>query len=983
MHSSKLKYIALALTLAFTTLPTLAAGLGKLNVFSSLGEPLRADIELLSVTPEELSTISAVIANNEAYQSQGIDKPSSHNDIRIEITKNARGEPILKLKSNKPMTDAFLDMLIQVDWSTGRLLREYTLLLDPPGYTPEVAQNIQTPVLRANSDMAQARSAIEEVTRQPIASGAVGKSKAARKSNPQPLASDQDATSIIASVDGQEYFTQRGDTLAKIASEMKPEGVSLDQMLIGLFQANPNAFDGNNMNRLKVGQIIRAPSQDQLVSIPSQSASKQVRIHSANWNAYKNKLAGIVADSQPLENDVTMQSSQGKVTMAEDRAAPLEAGPKDVVKLSAGEKVSGDAKLLQDKISALQEETIAKDNALKEAESRAADLERQISDMNKLLALKSDAMAKMQEDASSATSAVEAKPEAEAGVDAVALETQKVETPSIEPSGEVAALAPTVVPEASQPVAPPVAVDPFFLEEPSLVAGLAENLDVKTLSLGAVALALMGGGWLFLRNKRKKNLASFEEGIMTSGGLKANTVFGNTAGGTVDTGDTSFLTDFGQSANGGMIDAHDVDPIAEAEVYMAYGRDAQAEEILKDAIIKEPKRYELHLKLLEIYQTNGNNSAFEAISGELYTTLGAADPVWEKVAQLGVKLDPSNPLYVQATHATKSGATHAFAEAADDKDALFASLDQSTTLEMPSAFEPDVQAALDDLLNTKPNPELGLPMEFDLAADTDSSSAEAPLLDMGALDFSVSEPTLDDTPVISNADTVQLVDAPMTLDAPSIFAEPEIAPTEGEDVKLVDELKEDNVDFSITELNLDLPDLQVEDVSFDDFDVSKLDVPTIDFPTLEMDEMTAPVLDIHEALSAETATEAKAVAVSSGNEETLLSAETVSLPDDLSIDGDFKFDDEPNIDIALDVGQAGNFGFSEISLDLDDDSEMALASLNIGGNEPEEVETKLDLVMAYLDMEDKIGAKELLEEVLKEGGENQRKRATELLEKIA
>ena len=148
-----------------------------------------------------------------------------------------------------------------------------------------------------------------------------------------------------------------------------------------------------------------------------------------------------------------------------------------------------------------------------------------------------------------------------------------------------------------------------------------------------------------MRKKREKNLADFEQGIMTSGGLKANTVFGNTGTASVDTGDTSFLTDFSQSASGGMIDTNDVDPIAEAEVYMAYGRDAQAEEILKDAISKEPKRYELHLKLLEMYAASKNMSAFETISGELYTTLGASDPTWAKVAAIGIKLEPNNPLY--------------------------------------------------------------------------------------------------------------------------------------------------------------------------------------------------------------------------------------------------------------------------------------------------------------------------------------------------
>src|SRR5690606_18662955 len=163
----------------------------------------------------------------------------------------------------------------------------------------------------------------------------------------------------------------------------------------------------------------------------------------------------------------------------------------------------------------------------------------------------------------------------------------------------------------------PVAM-PEPVPEPSLFDGLADNAMLLGLAGGAVLL--LGGGWVFMRNRRKHNLDSFEQGILTAGGLKANTVFGNTSGGTVDTGDTSFLTDFSQSPSG-MIDTHDVDPIAEAEVYMAYGRDSQAEEILNDAISKEPTRYELHLKLLEIFAARNDTSAFEAVAGELYSTL--------------------------------------------------------------------------------------------------------------------------------------------------------------------------------------------------------------------------------------------------------------------------------------------------------------------------------------------------------------------------
>ncbi|MFA6041929.1 MAG: hypothetical protein WC733_10545, partial [Methylophilus sp.] len=138
MHKFKLKHLALALSLVALPYSAMAAGLGKLNIMSSLGEPLRAEIELISASPAELSSLTANIAPLEAYQQQKLDKPESHNNIQVTVKKNALGLDVLELKSNQAITDPFLDMLIQVDWASGRLLREYTLLLDPPGYKGEV-----------------------------------------------------------------------------------------------------------------------------------------------------------------------------------------------------------------------------------------------------------------------------------------------------------------------------------------------------------------------------------------------------------------------------------------------------------------------------------------------------------------------------------------------------------------------------------------------------------------------------------------------------------------------------------------------------------------------------------------------------------------------------------------------------------------------------------------------------------------------------
>lgn len=980
MHHTKSKYLALALCLAIFPTTTMAAGLGKLNVVSGLGEPLKADIELLSVTADELASITAAIASNQAYTDQGIEKPASHNDIKIQVSKNARGAPILKLNSTQPITDAFLDMLIQVDWSSGRLLREYTLLLDPPGYAAD--SSAQSAVVKS-ATTAQTNSEANTAPKRAESS----------KSNDvvaRPAKDQQSAAPLpeIAAVDSTEqtHETVRGDTLAKVASDMKPEGVSLEQMLVGLYQANPKAFDGKNMNRLKVGQILRAPDYSALESISKKSASNQVRVHAADWNAYKNKLAGIVADGAASDEALPSQSSSGKVMTAEDQAAPVNTGPKDVVKLSSADATA--QKALEDKVIALQEEVIAKENALRDTQNKTADLQKQIADMKALMDLKNDTMARMQNDANAANQPQPPVPEAPV---AAATEAVVIDTPAADAS---AAAATVVKPANTQPAANTPLSTPAPIAQPSFLSEMMTNLDSKTLGLAGAGLAVLVAGWLYLRNKRRKNLASFEEGIMTSGGLKANTVFGNTAGGTVDTGDTSFLTDFSQSPTGSMIDSHDVDPIAEAEVYMAYGRDAQAEEILKDAIVKEPKRHELHLKLLEIYQTNGNTSAFETISGELYTTLGPNDPTWEKVSQLGVKMDPDNPLYqVAATDHTAASAATQESSATDGAGyvAPLASAAYATTSDAAEQIDTTLSFDADSQSVEMAADTIGQASDFDFGA-TDNTlmpQTEAPVaakaeaeesfdFNMDGLDFNLdSAETSDKLPSFESLPSFDL--GSPTIDTDNTASE-EVATFDLGDFSI-----ESSTSDSLTN------DSPVRDNAVsatpagaeDEAKALTLDSPTISFASdsddsnrYNLSDDVSPALTGDELPSLDLEAEQDASAAAASN----------------STDNAFDFAEDT--DLGMTTAKSTDFDFSDISLDLgdmpsDDFSEEivmgGVESLGNGlpGSEPEEVETKLDLVMAYLDMEDTIGARELLEEVMKEGGESQRKRAEELLAKIA
>ena len=997
MHSSKLKQITVALCMALVPISVFAAGLGKLNVMSGLGEPLKADIELISVTPEELSSITAAIASEEAYATQGIEKPASHNTIKVNVSKNASGAPILKLQSAQPISEPFLDMLIQVDWASGRLLREYTVLLDPPGYTGEAdasTTTTQAPRVKSSdstpSGSIQNNSMSGDTMSSDNATSSPSSSKKSKKAKKPIKAESTEDMMPVGDATGGDYVTNRGDTLAKIARDMKPEGVSLEQMLVGLYQANPDAFQAGNMNRLKVGQIIRPPSEDALNAITRKQASKEIKVQTANWNAYRNKLAGIVAESAPSDSEANTQSAGGKIkTAAEDKSMPSSAGAKDVVKLSAGDAAASKAnsenvKSLQDKVTALQEEATAREKSVKEAQDRTASLEKQIADMQKLLALKSGAMSDLQKQAEAQTAAdkakaaevkpveaapiVPVKPEAEKPVvvekplaEVKPLENAPVATEPVTPEPAVVVpTEPVKKPEAKPTVAPEPDAEQGLVD--SVLGNLSGILDIPLLLPAGGVLAALAGGWMYLRKKREKSLADFEQGIMTSGGLKANTVFGNTASASVDTGDTSFLTDFSQSSNGGMIDTNDVDPIAEAEVYMAYGRDAQAEEILKDAITKEPKRYELHLKLLEMYAASKNVSAFETISGELYTTLGAEDPTWAKVAEIGIKLEPNNPLYQANSHPTGGGTSAVVA----DNAASATKVDTSEKLaandfsDSPLADEKDLDFSFDNDALTKGFAPTGAVKADEFSMDIGAPEAKpesfaaadvSDAKDSNAMDFDMGDFNMDDlgadvpstTPSIEDPMNTAVEEFGHTMPSLEIptFAAPQFMPD------ILAEVASDKVD--------ELPNL------------NEMAAESFEFP--QVDEAPAEnVLDIS-GMSAEFA-EAEA----SGADDFNFDVPTIT--PEASAMGDS-------------LGEASTYDLSSINLDLNDDIANNSSALSIdepsiaGASEPIEVDTKLELVTAYIEMDDKEGAKELLAEVMKEGGTSQRQRAEALLATLA
>ncbi|MBA2351414.1 MAG: FimV family protein [Burkholderiales bacterium] len=895
--------------LLLTVSATHAAGLGKLTVASALGQPLRAEIDLVSVQKDELASLTARLASPDAFKQAELEYTAALASVKVSVEKRANGQPYIKLTSSQPIEEPILDVLIELSWASGRLVREYTALMDPPEYNaPAVA-----PVAKPETQVGPKPAAAAKTK----PSGRIS-----RTVEPAREAGAGDGS-------GGSYSVKSGDTLVKIARSNKVEGVSLEQMLVGLYQNNREAF-ADNMNRLKSGKILRIPERETLAAIEPDEAVQEVKVQAANWNAYRQKLAAAAQAATPA--DAAAQSATGRINATvEDQAAVTEPG-REVLRLSKGEQNISDQSSAgsagaggadrngsQERLRALEEEATAREKALQEANERIALLEGNVKSMQRLLEIKNESLAQAQNqanatnqpepaaNASTPASPAVADANAPAGTDAVAAapaptpapETNPVQSQAAQAEGQAAA--PVVAGDA------PVAVVPA--EEPDIIARVLDKplyLAVGVLVLALIAFAVM---------RRRRSQPEFENSIMTGGDLTGNTVFGDSSGGVVDTSDGSLISDFSKV---GLehISTDEVDPLAEAEVYIAYGRDAQAEEILKEAINRNPQRYEIHLKLLEIYAMRQSLGAFETLAGELYAATDGQGEVWSKAAELGRSLDPGNPLYASAQPVEANPPTDAQTQDFVQDE----SIDQATRSEFDFNSDPLTRTA----------------MNFDAALDQDRK-AEAGIQfrsnEAATMDFEVAPIEETDKPIEAAAAPDSMIDFDFDLGAPETRAN-----TEDDAITLRAVEEEEQVQRTGQERE------------------------TVEVPVHEKDH------------------DAAASRAQAGELSPLTSAFELDFPrqetGDRQATGDGNEQDRkdvPNVAVHTDLS----------TIDLNFDSARTAqerVEAPVARNDQwYDVQTKFDLAKAYQEMGDKEGAREILQEVVQEGDAEQQANSKALL----
>jgi pilus assembly protein FimV len=733
-----------------------ALSLGRITVQSALGEPLRAEIDVPDINAEEAASLKTSVALPEAFQAAGLEYNPAMSGLRATLQRRPDGRAYIRLNSDRAINDPFVDMILEASWATGRIVRDYTMLFDPPSLRqPSAAAPTPAQVPPPSSRSSNvAPGSVPSATAVAPAPALTTVRPAAAPPRNNVIAPVRPAATRAPSTETGQVTVKSGDTASRIAAASKPSNVSLDQMLVALLRANPTAFIGDNVNRIKAGAIMDVPTAEQAGVTPASEATQIIVAQSRDFNEFRRKLAANAPSTQVAAAD--RQASGSVQAKVEDKKTVTNAP--DKLTLSKG--------AIQGKSS---EDQLAKERRAKEAASRAAEIAKNISDLSKLGAA-SSAVA-----AGPATSAVAvAKSDSPSIATAtIAAPAQAVSAPMA--TGSAPAQVASGTASAPQAAASAVAIRPAVVPvpqpEPSLVDGLTENPLVPA---GAIGLIVLLAGFGFYRFRQRKNASHVDSSFLESR-LQPDSFFGASGGQSVDTHESA-ATGSSMVYSPSQLDAvDDVDPVAEADVYLAYGRDLQAEEILKDALRTNPGRVAIHQKLLEIFAKRRDTKGFEDIATLAFKVTDGHGVDWERICEMGMSIDAGNGLYQPGGQPNNA--------------------DGTPSRPAPLEYTSSLAGSADSLLTPPQANDLLTNRAMDLDLDLDFSLGEEPA-------SAISETTA------TNADS-----APQALDLDFGLSTEAMEPFETPQ----DEVKTEEIEFSLPDLEVASNDLTPHSADSIDF----------------------------------------------------------------------------------------------------------------------------------------------------------------------
>ena len=607
--------VVLALLLLSLSFRLYALGLGDIEMLSALNQPMSADISLISATGVDLTEVKITLASRADHERLGLSRAKILSDFSFAIVEDSRGKPFIHVSSTELVHEPYLEFLLKVVWENGRMVREYTVLVDPPVTMQARPVVPVAPVVRAPQPAPVIAKPLAPRSVRPAYVPAPVEKKAAQHYGP----------------------VRRDETLWSLAKNLRPSAdIGIEQMMIALQRANPDAFADNNINNLHAGVTLKVPDRDAILALTRGQARAEARQQYKEWrdkrNAAKPAAKKPVAEMPVLEEEIPVEEVE--MPVLEDEAvveteAQLKLTPPEgetVAGSASGSEAGDPDSEASGKVNVGQQLVLASEEIeagraqSEELQSRVQELEAQVQKMQRLLELKSEELAGIQNQ--SGDQAVEAAVSEE-------MPAGEEQQPAVEAE---------IVAEENSPV--------------TVMRGIVNRLmDNPVLAGLGVLIALLLGGFLWgsIRKHRSQEIFDNEVTLDKHPSDREKDVSQST-GSTLNISDPG---EFDESSWGDLAApaSDDVsDPVTEADVYLAYGRIQQAEDVLQVALQDDPDNIAIRAKMLRVYHAAGNAAAFNSAAGEFRELVADdEDGQWQRIAALGNELSPGNELYRSET----------------------------------------------------------------------------------------------------------------------------------------------------------------------------------------------------------------------------------------------------------------------------------------------------------------------------------------------
>lgn len=915
----RLRKLALAVGLAGTLGAQLASalGLGEIKLQSRLNEPLEAEIKLLQVRDLTKSEILVDLASNDDFQRAGIDRVFFLTDLRFEVDMDAPSGPVIRVTSKKPVKEPYLNFLLESQWPNGRILREYTLLMDLPTFSDQKAAPIQS----------ASTSTSRSTTRSTAQSGGSAASQPTdSRTSTQPSSSTSQSGRAPA-YQGEVYGpVGSNDTLWEIALKIRPSRqYSVQQTMLAVQRLNPEAFINGNINLLRKGQVLRVPTGTDIDNVGAQQAVSEVAQQNSEWSDYSGAPQLEGSKRQRASADSSGNGISGRLTVAgADTSDSVQAGR------AAGE-VGGDTAALQNELAISLEELDSSRRENAELKDRVSEMEEQIETMERLLEVSNKELQALQQAAASNSS-----------------ESQEVAQSSADSQSAEQGEAPVVAkPVEAKPAESPKAQDSAKADsskvvrsakpkEPSFMDMIMDNI----LYIGAGAVAILAGVFLLLR-RRKDEEEDLDEGYTPAVSAAEPEEPEADIDAAIESGvaddfdmadDDIDLLEEDELVSEAPTESQTGDAVGEADIYIAYGKFDQAEEMLQGALVQDSTNTAARLKLMEVYLETQDLDKF--------------DQQYDQVAALGdaAAVARADDLRQQFSDAP------AFAETESESD--FSLGDEELEFDLGDSDQNDSEVDSEEFLTLDDNTETGSDSDFEIGEDFSLSfeseltssdqkaKAEEPeeelsfdLGDTDDLEEDSFELELDDA---ATDDSLELD----LSDALADEAENEEPVSESEDLALDLSDSDDTLSLDLADSDNDL-DEEPLDLELDSSDDDE------DAFDLAMDDMDLAALD---------------------EEVDALSENMDFAGEEFASDEPLEFDSELDLeDVESNEFDAASLEFDtaegeELSLDLDDSTLDSLVQEEQEKETAQESDMDFDLELADLDVDSSEGGLDLSSE---------------------